>query len=555
MSGVAAREGKRTEGGILHERPATPGGPWLGSHPPQRVGFREGILLRRVVASRELVVQGCEQAAQAGVTPGMTVAQARALLGRRPVRVLPSDPAGDRAGLHALATWALRYVPAVMPDAGDDPACWAWSGLLADITGCQRLYHGEINLLRQLHDAVRKLGFAARVAAAPTIGCAWAVARFGARDLAMVHNGDVREALIDLPVRALRIEPEVAAALEEIGVMRIGQLLDLPRRSLPTRFGRMLTLRLDQALGQAMETIESVRPRPPLSVTQEFAGPVKDVQVIELATRQLLEDLCHRLLGRESGLRQMEVTLKRSDCAPYRIDLSVSRFTRDAKHLGVLLRPKLERAHLGYGVEAITLTASRAGWIPHHQHDDPALGGGDAQMNLAQEQAQLVDILVNRLGPAAVQRALPVASHLPERAVRHVSVMEPPTKRWEGTRDLDPHHRPSALLPEPRPLEVMAVTPDGPLVQMQWDGQTLRVLTTIGPERLTPEWWRHKAVGWAESLRPATRAGRDGGPSKLGPPYQPCTRDYFKVQDEQGRWWWVYRELETRRWFVHGGWV
>jgi hypothetical protein len=33
------------------------------------------------------------------------------------------------------------------------------------------------------------------------------------------------------------------------------------------------------------------------------------------------------------------------------------------------------------------------------------------------------------------------------------------------------------------------------------------------------------------------------------------TRDYFKVQDEQGRWLWIYRVLEQGCWFVHGLWA
>ena len=74
---------------------------------------------------------------------------------------------------------------------------------------------------------------------------------------------------------------------------------------------------------------------------------------------------------------------------------------------------------------------------------------------------------------------------------------------------------------------MIAVTPDGPLRRMTWNHQTLDIRTTIGPERLASAWWDDDRLTAA-------------------------TRDYFRVQDHTGRWWWVYRQLETPGWFVHG---
>ncbi len=31
-------------------------------------------------------------------------------------------------------------------------------------------------------------------------------------------------------------------------------------------------------------------------------------------------------------------------------------------------------------------------------------------------------------------------------------------------------------------------------------------------------------------------------------------RDYFKVQDQLGRWFWIYHDLKSEAWFVHGIW-
>jgi protein ImuB len=55
---------------------------------------------------------------------------------------------------------------------------------------------------------------------------------------------------------------------------------------------------------------------------------------------------------------------------------------------------------------------------------------------------------------------------------------------------------------------------------------------------------------------------RAEGPERITPPWfvrtgATPTRDYFRVEDDQGRRYWLYREglydeVETPRWFVHG---
>jgi protein ImuB len=74
--------------------------------------------------------------------------------------------------------------------------------------------------------------------------------------------------------------------------------------------------------------------------------------------------------------------------------------------------------------------------------------------------------------------------------------------------------------------------PDKPPSFIQWRGKKLKILTGIGPERISPEWWG------------GTLAKETG-----------VTRDYFKVQDECGRWLWVFRDQSTHTWFLHGMWV
>jgi protein ImuB len=82
----------------------------------------------------------------------------------------------------------------------------------------------------------------------------------------------------------------------------------------------------------------------------------------------------------------------------------------------------------------------------------------------------------------------------------------------------------------------MAEVPEGPPRRFRWRGSVHRAAHVEGPERIAPEWWRQNS----DQEKP-----------------QP-TRDYFLVEDEGGRRFWLFREglmgRETAkpRWFVHG---
>lgn len=125
-------------------------------------------------------------------------------------------------------------------------------GLLLDVTGCAGVWGGEERLARAALDGLARLGFEARAAIAPTFGAAWGLARFGMGSRCggdswhIVDSAAVRAAMSPLPISALRVGADVVASLAAVGVERVEHLLDLPRSTLPARFGSALLLRLDQ---------------------------------------------------------------------------------------------------------------------------------------------------------------------------------------------------------------------------------------------------------------------------------------------------------------------
>ncbi|MGQ0626697.1 MAG: Y-family DNA polymerase, partial [Phycisphaerales bacterium] len=367
--------------------------------PPETV-----ILIVRTVAARQVVVRACAQGLGAGVRPGMALTQARALLpGPAPI-VREHRQSREDGALLALARWvARRFTPVVATDAaGDDHP--GMDGLIMDIAGCEHLFGGEPQLIARLERAIRALGFAARAAPGKTPAAAWARARYAAPG-PPPHTGDTP--LDDLPVSALRIPRATVELLARIGITRIAEVERLPRPSLAPRFGPHLLTRLDLALRTSPERLTPVIVPEAPTVERTFAGPTTILESITHAVRALLIDLC-QLIDRQSAgaraLRTLRLRLLRIDAAPIDLRIALSAPSRSPAHLWTLLREKVERANMGFGVEGLSITALRTGRTTEHQGS--LLSGPPthhAPLNTAHPArtaaAELIDTLAQRLGP------------------------------------------------------------------------------------------------------------------------------------------------------------
>jgi protein ImuB len=486
---------------------------------------RRAILIAGRDGQKRIVAHCCERAVRAGVRPGLPLSEAQALL-REEVRIEEWAPDREADALRAIAMWAHRFSPIVGTDAPD--------ALLIDISGSERLFAGEERLAATVIEHARRLGLRAHIGVASTFACARAMARCADGPVTIVPDRQERAALASLPLRALGIDHHAVEALEEVGVERIGQLMDLPRAALPARIGDEPLRRLGQALGEAIEAVEPIRPVAPPGVERIFEGPTTRWEAIELASHDLLERLCALLRERESGARLIEITLGRSDAPPVDLSISLSAPSRDVKHLWSLLRPRVERANMGFGIERIAMRATRIARLRHEQatrwmQEDRA-GKGEVDRAFG----ELVDTLVNRLGPQRTLLIESVDSHAPERVFALRSAAGGATSiARKGSAEVEGEYgdRPFVLFERPEPVAVIALTPDGPALSLRWRERERRIVSSIGPERIGVEWWRTR--------RHSAEAARD----------------YFKVQDEEGRWLWLFRALDCSAWFVHGVWA
>ena len=515
---------------------------WLPRFPTDRLSrlkpaWRAEPLAVVARETRGLAVMALNGVAEAGgVRLGQTLSDARAIEPR--LGVEPSDPAAEMAALQALATWCGRYTPWVALDrSGLDAGLWL------DVTGCAALRGGETALLADLLHRLAGFGFEAKAALADTPGAAWAFARYRAGAFAryddggVVLAGETRARLAALPIAALRLGAAEVEALDRVGLRCIGELYRMPRGALARRFGTTLGRRLDQALGAAHEPLSPARAIAPYRVEHLFAEPIASLEAVHATTRALLEALATRLEADGRGVRRLELMLFKVDGAVDERTLGTSLAVREPSYLMRLLVEKLADVDVGFGVDAITLAAPLTDLLPRVQLglDFEAMGArrADAPDDDA-ALGQLIDRLGNRLGPESVDRPAPRQSHLPERAVVSAGALEPQSD-WSAHVMRE---RPLCLLPRPEPIEVIAPIPDDPPVMFRWRRAVHRVRAATGPERLAPEWWRAAGIDAA-----------DAGESRF--------RDYYRVEDETGRRFWLFRlgafrPGATPAWFMHG---
>ncbi len=572
----------------------------------------------------------------------MALADVRAMYPR--IVIADADLDADRHMLIAIADWCDRYTPLV----GLDPP----DGLLLDITGCAHLFGGEEALRRDIVARLGDQGLQARAAVADTVGCAWAVARYGEFSLEGADDEVVRgsatrfppplrgrdreggnnehrtrshppphpspsrgegadrvrgslcvssdrtiDALLPLPLAALRIAPETVADLAQVGLKWIGDVIDRPRAPLAARFGEDFVHRIDQAVGRTDEPITPRLPVPPYVTERRFADPI----ALEADVLGTIEYLAHELIRlmerRGEGARLIEAALFRTDGKVQRIAAGTGAPLRDAARIRALFVERLvaigDECDPGFGYDVVRLGALAT------ERCDPAqtgLAGSDH----AAELTHLVDRLGARFGLRRVTRLLPQDTHIPEFSVTAVAAAayrNVPANASLELRSTTPH-RPlpqqkgvharlqramrgrdregayttngaSSPSPHPSPASGRGSRPSLPQQQCSPPGQDSRA--PVRPIRLfeRPE------------LIEATAAVPDGppvqftwrrlryvvahaeGPERIAMEWwrdaqgHTLTRDYFRVESREGVRVWLYREgffngHSLPNWFLHG---
>ena len=459
-------------------------------------------------------------ACEAGAQAGMRLADARTLAPG--ILAVPSDHEGNSRTLEKIAAATQRWGPWSMVDGAD--------GVLLDATGSAHLFDGEAALLGQIEERFAMQGFTCRCAVAPNTGAAWALSHHGPDRSVAIDAAALPSILAPLPVSALRLNADTLLLLRRLGLKTIGDLLDVPRESLVRRFRNRRSaeanplLRLDQILGKTHEPIVPLIEERPASAERRLMEPILHLDLLARIVADLADDLALTLEAHRKGARRLALHLWRVDGDAILRTVELASPSRDPKHLAQLFDERLDGIEAGFGIDQARLVAI---WAEPLEQEQASL---DACAPNGSSFAVLIDRLVTRLGKRRVSRLAARESHLPERAQRAV----PPDARPGALQyDLGFHQRPLKLLDRAEAITVIYATPEGLPRRFRWRGELHDITRVEGPERLAPEWWRQRSL------------------ARL--------RDYYRIEDETGRRYWIYRHglIGDGRgglpdWYLHG---
>ena len=459
------------------------------------------------------------KATSLGLAIGQPLANARAMLPA--LRVVAANEPADLTLLTRIADWCDRFTPFV---ALDGPRC-----LLLDVTGAGHLFGGEQALLHKICEGLRLHGFVVRGALAGTPAAARALARY--RDGAVIAPGEEAKAVMPLPVEALNLDPVTTHAFRRAGLKTVGQVAGRKRSEIVARFGAAMIASLDLALGHRQKPIT---PRSPPAVywkEQNFPEPIATLDIIRLALKSLAGALSDVLEQRGEGARRLEAVFFRADGAVRRIAIDMGGPTRDPLVIDRLFGEKLEALtdplDPGFGFDLIRLSATFV------ERSSDGVTDLDSSTSEKAEIGFLVDRLAARFGGHRILSFQPHDTHIPEATwvvtpAQHAGASKLSWKKIRAARAAP--RRPLRLFTRPEPVSFLSKAPGPP--QLLWRKVPHVVTQREGPERIAMEWWRH------QTLQP--------------------TRDYFRVEDGEGRRYWLYRNgLPGRgeaasQWLLHG---
>ena len=490
------------------------------------------------------VVSCCRRSRAAGVHPGIPLAEVEAIWGRNgsglpPPRLVAQDLEAEHNQLQVLAEACQQFSPRVSLEVAADivrpGGCQSSpQALLLQTRHLPPAGGGSRRLLRTVGDNFSSRGYQVRLAHAATTGAAWALAHYSDPSTSLpdclpavawrVPAQQTQAALDPLPVEALRIAPQAVGLLQQLGVLRIGQLRQLPRHDLSLRLGPEVTRQLDYALGNRPELLPAYRPAASYLHRQLLESALTDRQALLQVLQRLLQRLLASLAGSNRGIMQL--------CCRFLVEriqrefsIMLYRPSVDIDHLSGLVRMHLERIDLPGEVSQVEMEATMTDSLWHHQQHLFSHSPGDLSADsrpLPARLGQLLERLCCRLEAGSVlhPRLLPEAQ--PEYCWEHSL----PSGSRRGSRRSLPADtiRPLLLLRHPRQLSPAGSFPAGFPRDFDDGDRHYQVAHHWGPERIETGWWRTGAV----------------------------RRDYYRVELISGHRFWIYQDLHQGTWFLHG---
>lgn len=450
-----------------------------------------------------------EAARNAGIDVDMRPATAYALLPS--VHLIERQRPQEAEALQQLAQWCYQFTPAV--------DTYKTFCLMLEINGSLKLFGGLPKLLDAIGSGLQVLGYSFRHGLGHTRLSAWLFSQLPEQIIeANNHrpNADFfMQRLANIPLSYLDIPNKQAQQLFNLGLRRIGELLALPKKSLGRRFGHGLVKLMQEITGETADLHMDKTPPEQFEAQVEFANGITQLDELQQPLQTLLEKFSRFLSQLHYHPPAFRWRFFYFNLPADTLEITLASNNHGLPHLLTLTQGQLERFQLQAPVECLQLCCDRfIEASPASRELFVELSHPDNQLA---HYRLLLDKLENRLGDNALYGITIHDEHLPEYRQQVLSVSLSETNSNISTACLDAQTPGSTdplwLCPQPQPITQHR--------QILYYGGPLQIVR--GPQRIDSHWWQQRQQ-----------------------------RDYFIARHKNGSHYWIFRDLVTQEWFVHG---
>lgn len=403
----------------------------------------------------------------------------------------------EQAALERIAGWAYQFSSTViLGEIHEELRLARTSCIWLEIGASLSLFGGFRQFIERIESELKVLGYTYQLGIGPTLEGAALLARAGIR--VAIHSVNALFMRIrHLSIGQLTLPPEMTQQLHGVGIRTLGMLLELPRASIAKRFGPETSHFLDRLMGEAPDPRVVYRLPARYAAHFEFEFEIRNTDALLFPLRRMLNEFSGYLRGRDTGVQRFTLSFGHRTAAATQVSIGSSASDRNADRFFSLVRERLQNLDLPEATLSLSLHASEFATPSALQNDLL-----NRSLHEVEDLTHTLDRIATRLGNENVHSVRPAADHRPESSWSATSLEEiTPTLHFPD--------RPLWLLPQPRPLEVSAI----PKI-------------TSGPERIESGWW-------------------DSGDVR---------RDYYIVHVANGPDLWVFKDLQSSNWYLHGFW-
>ena len=398
----------------------------------------------------------------------------------------------ERYHLERLALIAYRFTSTV--------AFYGQLGLIIEISRCKKLYGSYDNLLQQLYFQMSK--YSSKLING--IGHTPLSAHLNCQSNYQTHipdNGGLTAQSHTIKLDEFKLSQRNHKHLKQLGLHTVADILRLPRSTISNNFDNELISQLDLLTGVKPDLYTPFTLPNKFSDYMQNPDGIYNKDALHVPMKTLLLRLCEYLKSRNYLCQEIQWYFFPLLGESVSMHVKFSKAHRNKNNFFSISRLQLEQLKLPYSVTEILLESDQ--FISAFNCNFDFFDG-----NNVSRKNELIDQLTARLGKTSLSQPSIQAEYLPEQAnlVHEKQFLAPRSSKKNNLRPL-------WLLASPLPIKQNEN-------KLFWH-RPLSILS--GPERLCDNWWRSDQQ-----------------------------RDYYLAHDMKGSRYWLYRDVRSKRWFIHG---